>query len=280
MHVFVKEDELAIDEEQTGWSQGGTGIEYEVAVARSGPGREGQPSDYEITFANSPVTTGFNNNLPLPFRVVNLTQANLELDVFVPDLNRNNQWDVGEQIVFLEQVDGRLTATWQLALTDSGNAPGNGDVFFVSTKKPFGQDVFTFSTVGATDDAQLISQEVGDCSTLDPSDPRYDEFGECIYAVPNPYVATNELEPRNPVARAQRGDRRMYFAGVPAQCTIRIFTLAGELVDTIERNSPVDDGKEFWDLRTKDNMNIAFGLYIFHVEWETGSYIGKFAVIK
>ena len=44
----------------------------------------------------------------------------------------------------------------------------------------------------------------------------------------------------------------------------------------------------FWDLRTKDNMNIAYGLYLFHVEWPPddarggagGSYIGKFAVIK
>jgi hypothetical protein len=280
MHMFVQDDELAINEDQTGWSQGGAGIEYEVAVARSGPGRVGQPSDYEISFANAPVTTGFNNNLPLPFRVVNLTQANLELQTFVPDLNRNNQWDVGEQIIFLEQIDGQLTATWQLAFTDSGTAPGNGDVFFIATKKPFGEDVFTFSTVGASDDATLTAEELGDCSALDRTDPRYDEFGECIYAVPNPYVATNEIEPRNPIARAQRGDRRMYFAGVPARCTIRIFTLAGELVDTIRRDSPVDDGKAFWDLRTKDNMNIAFGLYLFHVEWDTGSYVGKFAVIK
>jgi hypothetical protein len=36
----------------------------------------------------------------------------------------------------------------------------------------------------------------------------------------------------------------------------------------------------FWDLRTKDNMNIAYGLYLFHVESDEGTFIGKFAVIK
>jgi len=56
--------------------------------------------------------------------------------------------------------------------------------------------------------------------------------------------------------------------------------VAGELVDTVYHDSALDDGKAFWDMRTKDNMNIAYGLYIFHVESDVGSFIGKFAVIK
>jgi hypothetical protein len=142
--------------------------------------------------------------------------------------------------------------------------PGSGDVFYVQTRKPFAaSDAFEFSTVAAASDADLIKEELDD-----------------IYVVPNPYVATNELEPRNPVSRSERGDRRLYFANVPAQCTIRIYSLAGELVDTIEHYSTLDDGKAFWDLRTKDNMNIAYGLYIYHVESTEGTFIGKFAVIK
>lgn len=72
----------------------------------------------------------------------------------------------------------------------------------------------------------------------------------------------------------------MYFANVPPQCTIRIYTLAGELVDVIHHDSSIDDGKVFWDLRSKDNMNIAYGLYLFHVESPEGDFTGKFAVIK
>jgi len=264
LHVFVQNDAMSLDEEQTGWVQGGDGIPSLVRVATTGPGRIGQPFDYEVTFSDSPVTTSFSNNLPLPFQVVNLTKANQPIEVFSPDINRNGKWDVGEQIVFLDDIDGVLTASWELILTDDGVSPGNGDVFFVRTHKPFAPgDVFTFKTAAATKDNVAEKQGLRN-----------------VYVVPNPYVATNVIEPRNPVSRSERGDRRLYFANVPQKCTIRIYTVAGELVDVIEHDSTLDDGKAFWDLRTKDNMNIAYGLYLFHVESKEGSFVGKFAVIK
>lgn len=264
LHIFVDDDVLGIDEEETGWAQGGQSIPYAVTVATSGPGRVPQPADYEIRFANGPISNSFNTNLPLPLEVVNVTQANTPVDVFVPDINRNGAWDVDEQLVFVEDIDGQTIATWQVTLEDVGAIPGDGDVFFLRTTKPFqSKDTFRFRTQGARTDAERAKAELDE-----------------IYVVPNPYVATNELEPDNPIARAQRGDRRLYFANVPSQCTIRIYTLAGELVDTIEHNSTFDNGKVFWDLRTKDNMNISYGLYIFHVDAPEGSFIGKFAVIK
>jgi len=264
MHLFVNDNVLAIDLEETGWSSGGKGVEFEVVTAKAGPGRIPQPNDYEIIFDNANVSTGFSNNLPLPFNVTNLTQANTEIRVFVTDLNRNGAWDVNEAIIFLDTVNGATVASWQVTFTDIGEKPGTGDVFFIKTTKPFSvNDSYSFSTVAASTDSELEKKELRD-----------------IYVVPNPYVGTNELEPRNPVSRAERGDRRLYFANVPAKCTIRIYSLAGELVDTIHHESTLDDGKAFWDLRTKDNMNIAYGLYIFHVESVEGTFIGKFAVIK
>ncbi len=264
MHLFVMDDELVIEEGGTGWLSGGQGITYTVETARAGPGRTRQPFDYEITFDNSIVSQGFSNNLPLPFRVVNVTKGNQPIDVFVTDLDRDGEWDVNETIIFLDIVDDRLLASWQVTLDDLGVSPGSGDVFYVATRKPFGaDDAFEFSTIAADTDSELLAQELND-----------------IYVVPNPYVATNQLEPRNPTSRSQRGDRRLYFANVPAEATIRIYSLAGELVDTILHNSTLDDGKAFWDLRTKDNMNIAYGLYIYHVDSAEGSFIGKFAVIK
>ena len=264
MHFFVVDDDLELDEEQTGWTDGGQDITYNVETARAGPGRKRQPFDYEITFDDSIVSNGFSNNLPLPFTVVNLTNGNQPIDVFVTDLDRDGEWDVNEAIIFLDIVDDRLTASWQVTFDDVGATPGSGDVFYIQTRKPFAaSDAFEFATVAAATDADLVKQELRE-----------------IYVVPNPYVATNQLEPRNPVSRSQRGDRRLYFANVPAKATIRIYSLAGELVDTIEHNSTLDDGKAFWDLRTKDNMNIAYGLYIYHVDSAEGTFIGKFAVIK
>lgn len=193
--------------------------------------------------------------------------ANQPIQAFVPDVDADGAWDTEETIVFVEEIDGRTIATWEVQLLDpdnTGNKPGSGDVFFVRTDKPFtGNDAFEFVMKGATTDAEQTNEDLQD-----------------IYVVPNPYVATNEIEPRNPVSNVERGDRRLYFANVPAQCTIRIYTVNGELVDTIEHNAPLDDGKAFWDLRTKDNMDIAYGLYIFHVESAEGEFVGKFAVIK
>ncbi|MFQ5570753.1 MAG: hypothetical protein ACE5G0_13800, partial [Rhodothermales bacterium] len=236
MHLFVQDDPLEIDPDETGWVQGGNSTPFEVRVATSGPGREGQPSDYEIRFADSPVGTGISNNVPIPFEIINLTKANQPVDAFAPDINRNNAWDVDEPIIFVETIDGTLTATWQVRFIDASRTPGSGDVFFVSTRKPFAAgDTFSFRTVAATTDAALVKQELND-----------------IYVVPNPYVATTPFEPRNPISRTERGERRLYFANVPQNCTIRIYTLAGELVDVIHHNSTLDDGKAFWDLRTKD----------------------------
>ena len=170
---------------------------------------------------------GFNNNLPIPFEVVNVTRANMPIDVFVPDVNRNGVWDVDERIVFLEQVDGLLTATWEVRMDDVGSVR-EMEMFFIwphGNPLPRG-DMFSFRTVAAATESTLAAQELRD-----------------IYVVPNPYVATSVFEPRNPIARTERGERRLYFANVPQQCTIRIYTLAGELVETLYHESTLDDGK-------------------------------------
>ncbi len=264
IQIFVKDDPLMLDTGQTGWAQGGKGAKFEARVAVSGPLRLAQPYDYEVRFADDQRSIGLGSGLPLPFEVINLSLANQRIEALVPDLNRNQVWDVDEPIVFVEEINGRATATWQVQFTADSPKPGAGDVFLLATRKPFtGADVFRFTTKAAWTDAEKTREELRD-----------------IYVVPNPYVATNELEPRNPVSRTERGDRRLYFANVPAQCTIRIYTLAGELVDVIEHDSTIDDGKVFWDLRTKDNMNIAYGLYLFHVDSSEGTFVGKFAVIK
>ncbi len=264
LHVFVVDDELEFDVESSGWVGNSSEIPFQFRVASTGPGRIIQPYDYEVRFADSPLGMGFSNNLPIPFEVFNVTQANQKIEVFVPDVNRNGQWNINERIIFLEQINGELTATWEVRLDDDGTILGNGDVLFLSTRKPFSKsDQFTFRTIAARTDSALVAQELED-----------------IYVVPNPYVATSVFEPRNPIARSARGERRLYFANVPQQCTVRIYTLAGELVETLYHDSSLDNGKLFWDMRTKDNMNLAYGLYIFHVDSPVGSFIGKFAVIK
>ena len=87
-----------------------------------------------------------------------------------------------------------------------------------------------------------------------------------------------QLDRQNP---RNRGPRRVYFNHLPTECTIRIYTMSGELVNTLTHQSTIDDGKEYWDLTTNDNFPISYGVYLFHVDaGELGEKIGRFAMIK
>lgn len=102
-------------------------------------------------------------------------------------------------------------------------------------------------------------------------------------------------------------DRYLWFVNLPHRCTIRIYTLAGDLVDTIEFDGATYDatdvrgiydptdvanpetdvptlsgGMAAWDLVSRNDQGIASGLYIFSVE-DHGSgktQLGKFVVLK
>jgi hypothetical protein len=76
-----------------------------------------------------------------------------------------------------------------------------------------------------------------------------------------------------------RDDRRLEFRNLPRRCTIRIYTITGELVDTIEKND--DNNYAVWDMLTFESQEIAYGVYIYHIDAPgIGTKIGRFAVIK
>ena len=76
--------------------------------------------------------------------------------------------------------------------------------------------------------------------------------------------------------------RKIMFTHIPANCVIKIFTVSGILVDEINVNNPSERGTIHWDMLTREGLEIAAGMYIYHVEAAaTGDQkIGKFAVIK
>jgi hypothetical protein len=142
--------------------------------------------------------------------------------------------------------------------------PKGGDVYYLALNIPFGgNDVFSFKTT-----AQFINQEKARA-----------EFQQEPYVVPNPYVGSASFEAER-FAVSGRGERRLEFRSLPANCTIRIYTVRGELVQTLHHDGS-NDGYVAWDLRTKDNLDIAPGLYIFHIDGnDAGTHTGKFAIIK
>jgi hypothetical protein len=142
--------------------------------------------------------------------------------------------------------------------------PEPGDTANIALIKPFlSSDVFKFTAKKGFID---IDQAKADL--------------EKIKVVPNPYLANAKWEPKNPYSSG-RGPRSIHFTHLPSQCTIRIFTVNGELVKEILHESNLMDGSEEWDMLTKDNLSASYGVYVFHVDAPgIGIKVGKFAIIK
>lgn len=100
---------------------------------------------------------------------------------------------------------------------------------------------------------------------------------DSILVVPNPYIVTSVYETNVEVKEIQ-------FTHLPDNCVIRIFNIAGELVKIIQHNPESDSYRgpstEAWNLRTYNDQEISFGVYLFHVMADGQEKTGKFAVIK
>jgi hypothetical protein len=175
--------------------------------------------------------------------------------------------DKTDVILLLEKnAEGGLVYTWQIYmnLKPNGRNPEESDTLNVFLKKPFlSQDVYQFQMKGASIAKELAQQEMKD-----------------IRVVPNPYVAAVSWEPQN-TYNSGRGPREIHFINLPQKCTIRIYNVSGTLVDKLEHESTVDNGTEIWDVMSRENLDIAYGLYLYHVEAPgVGEKTGTFAIIK
>ena len=122
------------------------------------------------------------------------------------------------------------------------------------------EDAYTFTTTGARTDDRKAASEL-----------------ERIKVVPNPYLVSSQYEEEFGALRREP-IRLLKFNNLPSRCTIHIFTIDGDNVQTIEHNS--DNGTENWNMRGAGGREIAPGIYIYLVKTDIAEKIGRFAVIK
>jgi hypothetical protein len=95
---------------------------------------------------------------------------------------------------------------------------------------------------------------------------------DLIKTVPNPYVA-------NAVWDFSQDSQRLEFVNLPPECTIRIYTVSGNLVRVLEHND--GSGTAVWDLRTRFNLKAASGTYYWHVTTPDGNTkLGLLSIIQ
>jgi len=98
-----------------------------------------------------------------------------------------------------------------------------------------------------------------------------------VYVYPNPYIGSVKWD--HVFTLDEPFTRKLVFANLPdGKITISIFTLDGDLVDTIEQ----DNGESIatWDMITRNNRELVSGIYLYTVESEVGKFIGRFVVIQ
>jgi hypothetical protein len=240
-----------------------------------------KPADYEIRFANTIVDTSsagpfpFDVRIPVNFRVFNLTDGTFARFLFVegPSAGGGGKISPLDELILLEQNPrGELAPTWDLFFLakegepgDTVYALGNGDKYTIRTTKPFRNgDQFEFKTELPTIENAAAQNGL-----------------ENIRVVPNPYVTASAFEPPlNPGITSGRGERKVDFTNLPNEATIRIFTSRGDHVITLNHSGDAQNGTVSWNLKTKENLDIAYGIYFYVVESPVGNKTGKIAIIK
>ncbi|MFQ6617383.1 MAG: T9SS type A sorting domain-containing protein [Fidelibacterota bacterium] len=279
IRLFVTdEEEIAFDEEHSYWynenTQDTSKVDYKIEAGVVKP----IAADYEIRFTDRGDTSKF-RKIQVPFEIWNVT-ADERLDFILQNSATDttselkSRWSSGDHMTVMENnvwtwaftltspyetiidtIETADTTIYDTSYVDVGIHPQTGDIAKIFTKKPLtSKDVYILktrpsNTIGASkDDLQAIR------------------------VVPNPYTVTSFYETSVEVKQIQ-------FTHLPEKATIRIFNIAGDLIKTIEHNNGTSI--EFWDLRTYNDQEISFGIYIYHVEAPgIGDKMGKFAIIK
>jgi hypothetical protein len=110
-----------------------------------------------------------------------------------------------------------------------------------------------------------------------------------VIVVPNPYRGRAAWN-LTPSPSDPTGAHIDFMHMPPGPWTLRIFTIAGDLVTVIQngdlqpngrpqQESP-DDGQASWNLLSRNGQDIASGIYLFSVSAEGFSTRGKFVVIR
>lgn len=198
------------------------------------------------------------------FEVWNVS-TNQRVSLAVHDWEGDGDWDPYDLLTIVNYpYDSTATVTpdafpyyysWMFGFDDLVYNPAVGDVFTVEGAPLNGpEDNFAFKVDGVNTATAATDLKK-------------------IRVVPNPYFGQYSA-----MVETGEGESVIEFQKIPDKCTIRIYTLAGDLVQTINHDDGT--GAARWNLLSKNSQLVASGIYIYHVESPYGEHLGRFAIIK
>jgi len=106
------------------------------------------------------------------------------------------------------------------------------------------------------------------------------ESGEEVFVLPNPYKISEDYQwPEGLETGSGQFDKRIFFHNLRGECTIRIYTLDGDLVQEIEHRD-ADKTVASWNLINRNTQAVVSGIYLYSIESKWGNQVGKFVIIK
>jgi hypothetical protein len=230
--------------------------------------------DYEIRFDGNVYTyTDYHEGTPVtaPFAVFDVTvQPEKQITVEIRDSvgDADGTWDVDERFHIVNTAytgsgawEGNYPDDYawriRLSVNDPNGVVDTGNVFSIVTNKSLtSADRYRFGTK-----ARAFSPAQNDLAA--------------VRVVPNPFIVTSAFD-----VSANRHE--IHFTRLPEKCKIKIFTITGELVRTIDYDR-LTEGVTFarWDLKTEFGSEVAFGVYLYHLDAGTiGTHMGKIAIMR
>ncbi len=238
------------------------------------------PRDYMIVFtdtysdSSNRLTQIFGSSAPpaklVNFRAYDITEKNnpvrVQFGFSEPSTFRRDTISFNDVIILSDSAGKKFS--WRITFNgdSSSNVPRGGDTLFIYINKPLtGKDSFTFTTTKPAYDQNNALQQL-----------------DRVKAVPNPYVVTNVYEQPLPPTVRGRGERVIYFTNLPPKSRVHIYTSSGNHVRTLEHDGDLNDGTVTWDVRTKEGLDVAYGVYFYVVEMDgvSDKKTGKLAIIK
>ena len=284
-----------VSDDKSGWIVGNSPIQVIPSIRAS----TFFPWEYEIVFTDNPseTTTQINytrflrgiseedisRNVAIDksfnFYVINksFVDENGEYprcDVMLQDMNGDGEFTKDGDLLLIGHpvVDGdRIRWGGTIFGLDFSNVsdiemPEANDVYRVQFNSPLTERDSVIFTVNPPIDA--ISEQLN--VTMDE-----------IKVVPNPYISANSMEPALQITGMNQ-QRRLMFTNLPAECTIKIYTVSGVFVDEVIVENSSDRGSVQWDMLSREGLEIAAGIYVYQVKSKVTDEekIGKFAVLK
>jgi hypothetical protein len=293
--VNINNDQtVEIDHDKSGWVNGNSNYVVQLGfdsryVGAFGVRRVNYPADFEITFTEKdsgdlafPASSFNPPPQPTNLLIKNLTEGTDHFQFLFKDNNNDSLFNAAQRdsdAIFLVCGDSagkrattfpKAKVSWSMTLFQDTTIPQSqqrppqpGDVYRIITKKPYR----TGEYVEFTTNKPSVNKDSAEVQMAN------------IAVVPNPYVGAASWEPAS--TDIGRGPRLIYFIHLPRECTIRIYTISGHLVQEIQHNGTMDNGQESWNLISRDGLDIGFGVYVYQVDAPgIGTHIDKFAVIK